>query len=348
VSNIEKPLVSILTPVYNGEAYLAECIESVLDQTYQNFEYIIVNNCSTDRTLAIAETYARLDRRIKVVTNESFLGVIENHNNAFNRMSPLAKYCKVVSGDDTILSACLTKMVELAEANPSVGIVGCYQVSGSVVRWVGYRYPQQVIPGREACRRELLQQQAFIQGQSVLGFGSPTSLLYRADLVRRTRAFYPNPSPHSDVSACFECLLDSDYGFVYEVLCHDRIHEGTQTSASKRTNRFLPAGLNNLLGYGPKLLTKEEMHLQRKKLLGGYHRYLAIAFLTQSQGPNFWDYHRSSLQELGVPLRRVELVNATIRLVANEIMNPGAAMQKVSNRLASMRIVRSRNAQKVD
>jgi glycosyltransferase involved in cell wall biosynthesis len=53
--SLNGPLVSILTPVYNGEKYLAECIRSVLAQTYQNWEYTIVNNCSTDKTLEIAK-----------------------------------------------------------------------------------------------------------------------------------------------------------------------------------------------------------------------------------------------------------------------------------------------------
>src|SRR5260221_13190246 len=155
----EQPLVSVLTPVYNGGNFLAECIESVLSQTYQNFEYIIVNNCSQDRNLEIAQQYAAKDRRIKIHNNETFVGVIDNHNLAFGLMSAQARYCKVVSADDQIFPDCISHMVELAEANPSVGIVGCYQLSGGVVRWQGFRYPAFVVPGRELGRQFLLQEQ---------------------------------------------------------------------------------------------------------------------------------------------------------------------------------------------
>src|SRR5579872_7007531 len=114
MASTDLPLVSIVTPVYNGEAYLEECIESVLAQTYTNFEYIIVNNCSKDRTGEIAERYALKDPRIRVFHNDKLLPVIANHNHAFSLMSPGSKYCKVVSGDDLIFPDCVMKMVELA------------------------------------------------------------------------------------------------------------------------------------------------------------------------------------------------------------------------------------------
>ena len=60
----EQPQVSVITPVYNGEEFLSECIQSVLSQTYQNWDYTIVNNRSTDRTLEIAQSYAARDPRI--------------------------------------------------------------------------------------------------------------------------------------------------------------------------------------------------------------------------------------------------------------------------------------------
>src|SRR4051812_16288926 len=104
------PLVSIVTPVYNGEEHLRECIESVLSQSYINWDYTIVNNCSTDRTLEIAQEYAARNSRIRVRNNETFVGVMESHNRALRQISPESKYCKVVGADDWIFPHCIEKM----------------------------------------------------------------------------------------------------------------------------------------------------------------------------------------------------------------------------------------------
>jgi glycosyltransferase involved in cell wall biosynthesis len=333
MSENEKALVSVLTPVYNGASFLAECIESVLAQTYRNFEYIIVNNCSTDGTLAIAEKYGAIDKRIKIVTNDKFVGVIDNHNIAFNLMSPDAKYCKIVSGDDYIFPNCIAKMVALAEANPTVGIVGSFQVSGTVVKWIGFKYPEKVIPGKSACRRILLRQQAFIDGQPVFGHGSPTSLMYRADLVRKAKKFYPNDSPHSDTNACFWALQESDFGFVYETLSYERTHEATQTSASQRLNRYLSAELDEILNYGSMYLSAEEVKERTAATLKAYHRFLALHWFLRSGTKDFWKYHRTRLQEFGFPLRKSSLVMAGIITILEEMMNPGIAFRKLQKRL---------------
>ncbi len=332
MSRSDQPLVSILTPVYNGASYLPECVESVLAQTYPNFEYIIVNNCSTDGTLDIATRYAARDSRIKVHTNEEFVDVIANHNLAFSLMSPAARYCKVVSADDAIFPECLVKMVDLFEANPQVGIVGTYQVSGTVVKWQGFKYPETVIPGRELGRRLFLSGQEFVEGQPVLGFGSPTSLMYRADLVRSAQAFYPNPSPHSDTSACFKSLQSSDFGFVYDLLAYERIHSETQTSTSLKLNRYLSASLSDLLQYGPYYLTEMEMQLQLKKALQNYHRFLAVNSLHGLRAKEFWAYHKSRLEELGYPLTRFALFKAVLAIVMEACVNPGLAITKLRKR----------------
>ena len=320
-----EPLVSVLTPVYNGADFLAECIESVLKQTYKNFEYIIVNNCSKDRTLEIAQSYAKQDSRVRVHDNRDFVPVIANHNIAFNLMSKDAKYCKVVSGDDFIFPDCLRRMVEFGEAHPSAGIIGCYQLSGDHIRWQGFQYPKEVFSGAEICRR------IFLGGNYEFGFGSPTSLLYRADLVRETLEFYPDPSPHSDTSACFASLRKSDFGFVYEVLSYERTHGETQSSASAQTNRYSSAYLNDVIRYGPAYLNPEELKKTVHDTLRDYHRFLAVSYFLQSRGEDFWKYHRGRLAELGYPLKRGTLLGAAIGTIVREMLNPVQAVGKVWN-----------------
>jgi len=311
-----------VTPVYNGEAYLAECIESVLRQTYKTFEYIIVNNCSKDRSLDIALASAERDPRVRVHNNEKFVGVIENHNIAFSLISPAAKYCKVVSADDIIFPESLRRLVEVGETHPSVGIVGSYQQSGKYIKWQGFPYPNAVIPGRDICR------QIFLAGKPGFGFGTPTSLLYRADKVRDKGGFYPNASAEADTSACFKHLRDSEFGFVYQVLCYERTHEQTQSYKSAQLNRYAPSYLRDLLEYGPVYLSEEELERKVKEHLEYYYGFLAASAI-ESKGREFWDYHRSRLKELGHPLRTSRLLRTGLIKIAREILNPEQAVLKL-------------------
>ncbi len=329
-----EPLVSVLTPVYNGDAYLAECIESVLSQTYQNFEYIIVNNCSTDQSLDIARAYAAKDRRVKIHTNETFVDVITNHNIAFRLSSSDARYCKVVSGDDVIFSDCLAKLIACGEANPSAGIIGSYQLSGNgVIRWQGLRYPRTLFDGKEVCRRFLSGEQVFVGGLPIIGFGTPTSLLYRSDIVRKDDKFYPNLSPHSDTSACFRHLAEWDFAFVFQVLSYERTHTQTQSHASSLINRYLSAGLNDLISYGGLYLDREELSHAVAKTLKDYHRFLGGNLLFRARDKKFWKYHSERLRELGFPLRRRDLVRGVLSAVGAVVSDPITGVRRMRHRL---------------
>src|SRR4030088_1603665 len=94
------PRVSVVTPVYNGAHYLEECIQSVLRQTYSDWEFVIVDNCSTDRSAEIALRYASQDPRIRVERPAAFLDALDNHNRAMRAVDPRSQYCKVVHADD--------------------------------------------------------------------------------------------------------------------------------------------------------------------------------------------------------------------------------------------------------
>ena len=91
MNSIPRPLVSVVTPVHNGEPYLEDCIKSVLAQTYQNWEYILVNNCSTDRTLEIVSAWVRRDSRIRVHSNRTLVKMGPNHDIALSLISRAAR-----------------------------------------------------------------------------------------------------------------------------------------------------------------------------------------------------------------------------------------------------------------
>ena len=95
-----EPLVNIGVPVYNGAEYLEECLYSIFNQTYKNWECFIINNQSTDETPVIGTKFEQLDSRFKLVTNESFVEMITNFNNALKYISKEAVYFKVVCADD--------------------------------------------------------------------------------------------------------------------------------------------------------------------------------------------------------------------------------------------------------
>ena len=147
-----EPLVSFVTPFYNTRDFLVECIESVLHQTYANWEYVLVDNQSTDGSSEIAAQYAsRFPEKIRVIRTESFLSQVENYNFALTRIALESKYCKMVQADDWLFPECVSRMVEIAEEHPSVGIVGAYRLENDQVDLDGLPYPSSEVSGREVC-----------------------------------------------------------------------------------------------------------------------------------------------------------------------------------------------------
>lgn len=286
------PLVSVVTPAYNEEKYLSECIESVLAQSYTHWDYLIVDNCSTDSTLSVARKYAARDPRIRVISNNSLIPATANFNCGLRRISSESKYCKIVLADDWMFPQCLEQMVALMEAHPTVGIAGAYGLQGQWVLWEGVPYTTQVVSGREICRQRLL------GGPYV--FGSPSSVLFRCDLVRKRDPFYNESNMHAaDSEACFELLKDCDFGFVHQVLTFSRQREGSLLQSSMELNASAGDLLRELAVYGPSYLAADEQAKRLNTVLSKYYDFLAVNLLHR-RGRFFWDYHRGRMKEVGV------------------------------------------------
>ena len=113
------PLISVLMTAFNREKYIEESIKSVLASDYENFELIIVDDASTDRTVEIANKFANDDARVRVIVNDKNLGDYANRNNA--AQFALGKYLKYLDSDDYIYPYGLKTMVNMMMAHPHVG-----------------------------------------------------------------------------------------------------------------------------------------------------------------------------------------------------------------------------------
>lgn len=118
-----KPEISVIMSVYNGETYLAEAIESVLHQTFENFELIVINDCSCDSTGDILTEYASKDSRIKVHNNEVNLRLPASLNKAISLCQ--GKYIARMDADDICLPDRLAKQYKFMEEHPDVALSSC-------------------------------------------------------------------------------------------------------------------------------------------------------------------------------------------------------------------------------
>ena len=115
------PEISLIMSVYNGEDYLREAIDSVLMQTFSAWEFIIINDCSTDGTAEILSEYAARDERIKVYTNEVNLRLPSSLNKALSYAQ--GKYIARMDADDICLPDRLEKQYEFMEKNPDTLLI---------------------------------------------------------------------------------------------------------------------------------------------------------------------------------------------------------------------------------
>jgi glycosyltransferase involved in cell wall biosynthesis len=118
----QAPLVSIVIPVYNGEKYLADSLDSVLCQTYQNWELIIINDGSTDSTEQLILNYQ--DKRIKYLRNDDNKGIIFSLNRGLRESKGV--YIARLDADDIALPFRIEKQVEFLSENPDYVMCGSY------------------------------------------------------------------------------------------------------------------------------------------------------------------------------------------------------------------------------
>lgn len=293
-----EPFVTVVTPVFNGEDHIVECIESVLAQTYRNWNFVIVDNASTDATPEIAQQYAALDSRIQHLRFEEFVEATANHNRGFDSISDASEFCKVVQADDWLFPECLERMTAAAAGNPSVGMIGAYQLRGTSVDLTGLPSTTTVASGREILRGSLL-------GHFNVT-GPPTATMLRSSCIRARRPFWNEHFRHEDEDATFWMLSNHDFAFVHQVLTFSRPQAGSRWEWSEQMNSHDAENIVFLLRYGravadgTPVLTEGEYRARLRHRLRNFVWWHArqVGRFSRLRDPEFFELHQLKRQQI--------------------------------------------------
>jgi glycosyltransferase involved in cell wall biosynthesis len=229
---MKQPKVSIGIPVYNGKDTIKETIDSVLNQTFQDFEIIIVDNQSTDNTVEIVRQYT--DPRIKLFINDTNIGIIPN----WSRVMELStgKYVKVLPADDFLYPTCLelqTKILDDDDEERKISLVtgrrNIINPEGKVLFTRGFSTMNKRMNGIKAINRVIL------SGANAIGEGGP--VLFRKEVLEKTGYFNTEIFYVFDLDLWFKILLHGDFYYLNTVVSSFRLSSGSASVKAAKNQR---------------------------------------------------------------------------------------------------------------
>jgi glycosyltransferase involved in cell wall biosynthesis len=232
--------ISVCIPVYNGEHWLGEAIESVLGQTRSDFELLIVDNHSPDGTSEVAAAAARRDDRIRVVENPKTIDAVPNHNRCLELAE--GELVKFLHHDDRLRDDCLERMAAVFEANPSVGLVFSRRDilldnprDPAAQEWKrdheilhsGFGGLHEVNKGRTLLAQYL---PTFGEADFANWIGEPSAVMVSGSAVDRIGGFDERVRQSFDIELWVRLMASHDVGFVDEPLVGFRHHASSLTA----------------------------------------------------------------------------------------------------------------------
>lgn len=226
----DNPKVSVAMPVYNGEKYLSEAINSILNQTYSNLELIITDNASTDETPNIVKEIASRDDRVRYVHNGKNIGAAANYDRGFDLAR--GEYFKWHADDDVLSPDFLEHCVRALDENPLLGHVHTKTVgidsSGMITDLAGPETPS-VMTGDPTTRFTEMMKKS---GSCFSIFG-----LYRSEQLRRSTLHRPYYG--SDRALIIEMATIAPYEKIESGVFYNREHAGRSLNMASKKEREL-------------------------------------------------------------------------------------------------------------
>lgn len=199
----EQPLVSIIVPVFNVERYLTDCLDSILQQTYQNIEIVCVDDGSTDKSVQILREYIKKNNRIKLIQHDRNRGLSEARNTGMKHIK--GKYLLFVDSDDLILSETVMKLVEYSEKKDTdlvlfENVKFCEKKELLSVEIQDIEEPK-VCSGKEQFR--ILQENRKYQG-------TVTNCLFRTEFIKQNNIRFIEDILFEDLPFMFQSLMQAE------------------------------------------------------------------------------------------------------------------------------------------
>lgn len=235
--------VSICVPTFNGASYLRECLDSVLVQTFLDFEVLIVDDQSTDESCDIALEYASLDSRIRLVRNEHNLGLVEN----WNQCALLAhgEWIKFLFQDDILEANCLERMLAVSSTNTSMVVCKrkiifedeseCSQKA--FLQLVDKNNMDRIFGGEKEITPENFSK-AVLDNWLQNFIGEPTAVLLHRSVFSRFGFFNPHLIQICDLEYWIRVASHSGLIYIPEFLAGFRRHSKGTTNYNKNSRKF--------------------------------------------------------------------------------------------------------------
>ncbi len=236
-SSKKRVKVSVCIPTFNYGRFISNAIDSVILQTFQDFELIVVDNCSTDNTKEIVERYVTFDRRIKFFSNNANFGMVENWNRCLHYAT--GEYVKILCADDLLAPICLEKSVSVLDNYPDVAIVTSARKiateSLEPIDVLSHFNKFEIRSGVEIIRRCLVSDVKNIVGE-------PTAVLFRNKDAKR--GFDTRYKQIVDLEMWLHLLERGAFAYIPEELCLIRQHESQATQESIRNPSYMQNDVN--------------------------------------------------------------------------------------------------------
>jgi glycosyltransferase involved in cell wall biosynthesis len=243
---MHKPFISVLIPVYNCEKYIQTAIESVLNQTFSNFELLIIDDKSTDNTVEIIQQFQ--DERIRLVVKEKNSGYTNSLN--WGIANAKGKYIARMDGDDICLPTRFEKQVSFLDANPDVIACG----SSSII--IGTDTVVAVPENHEEIKLALLKGNCMIH----------PSIMIRKDSIDKFSISYDtSKEPAEDYDLWVQLAIIGKLHNLQEVLLHYRIHENQVSNVRNENQKNIAKQTRfKLLNHLPFAKTDKKINILKK------------------------------------------------------------------------------------